>query len=388
MNVGAAPYNYGVSQTDRRARLPTYEGNVDMVNASESVSLYFKSGASDKVYHAEIAEAADGSGKYVVNVAYGRRGGTLSTGTKTKAPVDHPTALRIFEKVLSDKRSKGYTEGATGTPYLHSENAGRVSGLLPQLLNVIDEREVARIVADPLWVMQEKFDGRRLMLRKVGAAVEGINKLGLVVSVAAPIVAAALDLPGDFVLDGEAIGDRFHVFDLISRDDTDLREQACGDRYKALTALIDASSESAHIGYVDCWADAGDKADQLEQLRVRNAEGVVFKRWDAPYRQGRPNSGGTQLKLKFVTTVSAVVTTINQQRSVGVSLLNGDDWQSVGNVTVPANQNVPQLGDVVEVRYLYAAQVGGALYQPVLLGVRDDVEPTECVVTQLKFKAS
>ena len=64
------------------------------------------------------------------------------------------------------------------------------------------------------------------------------------------------------------------------------------------------------------------------------------------------------------------------------------DWRSVGNVTVPANQNVPQLGDVVEVRYLYAAQVGGALYQPVLLGVRDDVEPTECVVAQLKFKAS
>ncbi|OBG22753.1 hypothetical protein A5768_23585 [Mycolicibacterium fortuitum] len=73
---------------------------------------------------------------------------------------------------------------------------------------------------------------------------------------------------------------------------------------------------------------------------------------------------------------------------MGVSLLNGDEWQTVGNVTVPANQNVPQLGDVVEVRYLYAAQIGGALYQPVLLGVRDDVEPAECVVTQLKFKAS
>ena len=47
-----------------------------------------------------------------------------------------------------------------------------------------------------------------------------------------------------------------------------------------------------------------------------------------------------------------------------------------------------QLGDVVEVRYLHAAQVGGALYQPVLLGVRDDVEADECVVAQLKLKAS
>jgi bifunctional non-homologous end joining protein LigD len=51
------------------------------------------------------------------------------------------------------------------------------------------------------------------------------------------------------------------------------------------------------------------------------------------------------------------VTTINGQRSVGVSLLDGDDWQPVGNVTVPANQEVPSGGDVVEVRYLYASPV-------------------------------
>lgn len=356
-----------------------------MESRAESASLYFKSGSSDKVYHASI-ESADGG--FAVTYAYGRRGATLSTGTKTKAPVDHATARRIFEKLLSDKRSKGYTDGDTGRPNLHSDKAGRVSGLLPQLLNVIDEREAARVVADPHWVMQEKFDGRRLMLRKIGTVVEGANKLGLVVSLAAPIAAAALALSGDFVLDGEVIGDRFHVFDLLSRDGADLREQAYGDRYGALAALIGSVSPSAHIGAVDCWTSASDKADRLKVLRARNAEGVVFKCWDAPYRQGRPNSGGTQLKLKFVATISAMVTAVNQQRSVGVSLLDGDDWKAVGNVTVPANQNRPQIGDVVEVRYLYAAQAGGALYQPVLLGVRDDVEPAECVVAQLKLKAS
>jgi bifunctional non-homologous end joining protein LigD len=370
----------------RRARLLTNKGKSDMEYSAQSVSLYYRSGSSDKVYHARI-EAADGGG-FMVNITYGRRGATLSTGTKTKAPVDNASAVRIFEKLVSEKRSKGYTEGADGTPYLHSEKAGRVSGLLPQLLNAIDEREAVRLVGDPRWVMQEKFDGRRLVLRKVGAAVEGINKLGLVVSVAAPIAAAALELPGDFVLDGEAIGDRFHVFDIRAWEGTDLCEQPYGDRYGVLTALLDGAGPSAHLGYVECWTDAPVKAGQLQQLLARNAEGVVFKRWDAPYRQGRPNSGGTQLKLKFVATASVVVTTINQQRSVGVSLLNGAAWQTVGNVTVPANQNVPQVGDVVEVRYLYAAQSGGALYQPVLLGVRDDVEPTECVVAQLKLKAS
>lgn len=368
----------------RRARLLTNKGNNAMENSTQSVSLYFKSGSSDKVYHARI-EAADGG--YVVNVAYGRRMGTLSTGTKTKSPVDHATAVRIFDKLVSEKQSKGYTVGASGTPYLHSEQAGRVSGVLPQLLNVISDTEADRIMADPQWVMQEKFDGRRLMLRKVGASVEGINKLGLIVGVAAPIAAAARALPGDFVLDGEVIDDTLHVFDLLSYDGFDLREQAYGDRYLTLTHLIDVAGPATHIHYVDCWSDGHDKAEQLAQLRERNAEGVVFKRSDAPYRPGRPNSGGTQLKLKFVATISAMVTSVNQQRSVGVSLLDGDDWRAVGNVTVPANQNRPQMGDVVEIRYLYAAD-GGALYQPVLLGVRDDVEPAECVVAQLKLKAS
>ncbi|BBN50736.1 DNA ligase [Mycobacterium avium] len=356
-----------------------------MENSAQSVSLYFKSGSSDKVYHARI-EAAEGGG-FMVNFAYGRRLGTLSTGTKTKAPVDHATAVRIFDKLVSEKRSKGYTVGDSGTPYLHSEQAGRVSGVLPQLLNVVSDTEVDRIVADPQWVMQEKFDGRRLMLRKVGVGVEGINKLGLIVGVAAPIAAAARALPGDFVLDGEVIDDTLHVFDLLSYDGFDLREQAYGDRYLTLTHLIDGAGPAAAICYVDCWSDEHAKAEQLKHLRERNAEGAVFKRWDAPYRQGRPNSGGTQLKLKFVATISAMVTTVNQQCSVGVSLLDGDDWTSVGNVTVPANQDRPQIGDVVEIRYLYAAD-GGALYQPVLLGVRDDVAPAECVVAQLKLKAS
>lgn len=375
-----------LAQTGRRARLLTYEGNFDMENGTKSVSLYFKSGSSDKVYHAQL-EAAEGG--FVVTYSYGRRGSTLTTGTKTKAPVGYAAAERIFEKLVADKQSKGYTEGADGTPYLQSEKAGRVSGLLPQLLNVIDEREAFRLLGDPRWVMQEKFDGRRLILRKVGDAVEGINKLGLVVSVAAPIAAAARDLPGDdFVIDGEAIGDRFHVFDIRSRDGVDLGELSYGERYSALTALVDAAASSTHLGYVACWTDATTKGERLEELLARNAEGIVFKQWDAPYRQGRPNSGGSQLKFKFVTTASVVVTTINQQRSVGVSLLDGATWRTVGNVTVPANQNVPQLGDVVEVRYLYAAQAGGALYQPVLLGVRDDVEPAECLVAQLKVKAS
>ena len=63
-------------------------------------------------------------------------------------------------------------------------------------------------------------------------------------------------------------------------------------------------------------------------------------------------------------------------------------WQSAGNVTIPANQPVPQPGDVVEIRYLYAFPESGVLFQPVYLGLRTDITPDECGTRQLKFKAS
>jgi bifunctional non-homologous end joining protein LigD len=85
--------------------------------------------------------------------------------------------------------------------------------------------------------------------------------------------------------------------------------------------------------------------------------------------------------------VSAIVAKINQKRSVEVGLFNGRTLVSCGNVTIPANHEIPKVGVVVEVRYLYAYRDSLALYQPVYLGPRDDVELGECIVQQLKFKA-
>lgn len=347
---------------------------------AKSVSLYFKNGSSDKEYHATLKPKDDG---FVVNFAYGRRGTSLTTGTKTQAPVAYDKALATFEKLVREKTSKGYTEDIAGTPYEHTDKARQVSGLLPQLLNVAADAEVAALVASDAWVMQEKFDGRRLMLRKTGESVEGINKLGLVVAVAAPVADAARAISGDVVLDGEIVGDRLFAFDILNRGGDDLTALPYSERY---AALHDVLSADGAITAVPCWTDATDKADNLNALKARNAEGIVFKRADAPYTVGRPASGGTQLKFKFIDTLSAVVTAVNAKRSVAVSLHDGSDWTPMGNVTVPTNQDIPAEGAVVEVRYLYALP-GGALYQPTLLGVRDDIEPGECVLAQVKFKA-
>lgn len=112
-----------------------------------------------------------------------------------------------------------------------------------------------------------------------------------------------------------------------------------------------------------------------------------FKRLDAPYTAGRPASGGDQLKLKFTATASCIVAGTNgTKRFVKLELIDGDKRVGVGNVTIPPSQPIPSAGEVVEVRYLYC-HLGGALFQPVFLGRRDDLAAAECRVGQLKFKA-
>ena len=349
---------------------------------SKSVSLYFRNGSSDKEYHAYLTASPDGDG-YVVTFQYGRRGSTLTTGTKTQSPVAYDKAVVIFDKLVASKMAKGYTPGEDGTPY-QGDATRQASGLLPQLLTVADDAEAARLVENPEWVMQEKFDGRRMLLRKNGDTVEAINKLGLFVAVSNVIAGAVSAIPGDVVLDGEVIGDRYYAFDLLSRGGDDLSVRGYRDRYAALTEVH--ADAGAALALAASWLDSADKAAQLDALRNRNAEGVVFKHLDAPYTAGRPNSGGPQRKFKFVETCSARVTAVNDKRSVSVSLIDAEGaFQPVGNVTIPPNHEVPTVGAVVEVRYLYALP-GGSLYQPVYLGVRDDIEAQECVITQLKLK--
>ena len=229
----------------------------------QSISLYFKEGGSDKEYHASI-ETKEGG--YAVNFAYGRRGTTLQTGTKTNSPVDLETATKIFNKLVAEKKAKGYTEGEAGTPYQHTDKEDRVSHILPQLLNPIDESELDRFIRDDHWCAQEKFDGKRILVQKHGAAINGINRKGLFVGLPSPVVVAAHKIQGDFILDGESIGDCLRVFDLLSHDGEDLRPRDYRHRHAALKNLL-ASLEQRHILLAKTAWTRGEKEALLTQLR-------------------------------------------------------------------------------------------------------------------------
>jgi len=140
---------------------------------TERASLYFCEGNSDKEYHVEIVEK---NGNYIVLCAWGRRGGTLQTGTKTQEPVPLEKAKAIFDKLVREKTAKGYSPGAAGTPYQQTVSEDRTTGILPQLLNPVDEQDAERLIRDSDYWMQEKFDGKRMLIRREQGLVSGINR--------------------------------------------------------------------------------------------------------------------------------------------------------------------------------------------------------------------
>jgi bifunctional non-homologous end joining protein LigD len=349
----------------------------------KSTTLYFREGSSDKVYQAAIEPK---NNLFVVTFAYGRRGTTLQTGIKTQTPVDLPTAERVFNKLIQEKTAKGYTPGEAGTPYQHTEQAQSCSGIRPQLLNAIDEAEASKLITDPKWCLQEKKDGRRLLIKKEGAAIHGINRRGLLCGLPSSLLHEIREIEPEFIIDGEIVGETFHVFDLLLCNDQTWMLRPYQDRLNALEVLL-ADGPQEHVRKIETVYDSDDKLARVQEFRKRRAEGVVFKLLSAPYNIGRPASGGPALKYKFTTTASCVVGALSvRKRSVNLLLFNEGSKIQSGNVTIPPNYPIPKVGDVVEIRYLYAFKQSNALFQPVYLGRRDDISARECTVSQLKFK--
>ena len=346
-----------------------------------SVNLNYREGSSDKVYQASLQPKDSG---WVVNFAYGRRGSTLTSGTKTSTPVGRIEAEKIFERLVAEKMKKGYRQGeSSGSSYTVAEEER--TGILPQLLNPMSEDEVEMLLDAPNLLLQEKKDGKRFLLKKEAGVVTGINRRGMACGIPENILQDSRALPGDWLIDGEIIGTVYHAFDLLEHEGS-YRRHPLKERLVVLINLL-ASGQAPWIRFVAPITGKPMKRRFLENCREEGLEGVVFKRWDAPYIPGRPNSGGDQRKYKFVQSASVVVTGKNGKRSVKMGLLDGERLVSAGNVTIPPGEIIPEDGQIIEVRYLYAFPESGALFQPVYLGERDDITREECTVTQLKFKA-
>ena len=128
--------------------------------------------------------------------------------------------------------------------------------------------------------MQEKMDGRRLLISKAGDRIAGINRLGLNVGLLEPLVRSASNCAVDFIIDGEAIGDALHGFDALLIGDEDLRSTRYADRQVRLMTLL-RSFQHPSIQLIETHVTIGQKEEAFDRFKTENAEGVVFKHVDA-----------------------------------------------------------------------------------------------------------
>ncbi len=349
--------------------------------ALPSTTLYFREGSSDKVYQAAV-EASGGG--FVVNFAFGRRGAALKAGTKTAAPVPLEKAIAVYNKIVAEKTGKGYTPGEDGTPFAGTDLERRNTGRATQLLNPVDRAEAERLILDDRYVMEEKLDGERVTIEVAGGEAAGAQREGLSRPLPVTVRDAALALGPGCVIDGELVGERFHAFDVLSVAGAPVAALSLAERIEIRDKSIPRGA--GHLVAVRTARTAAEKRALFDEVEARDGEGVVFKRKDAPYAPGRPASGGAWLKFKFVESATCRVASVKEgKRSVAIEMRDGDRWVGVGGVTVPANQEIPAPGSLVEVRYLYAYR-GGSLFQPVLAGHRTDVGEDACEIATLKLK--
>lgn len=349
------------------------------------------SGRHNKTYRVQMIKQGDG---WLVNTQHGPIGGALKAGTKTPSPVPYAKAVKAFDSLVKSKVQKsGYEIMCRGQDAEQGEPVASITPITRErvdvkvmLLNPIAPQDADPLLDDPAWCVEVKHDGERRLIVIDQDDAYGVNRTGYKVPLAPAIRQAALAAPlrGRTVLDGEDMGDHVVVFDVLMLDGQDLTHLPLRRRLSYRDAV---RARIPGLRYTLTATSAQDKRAMLLTAQSTQQEGVVLKRLDAPHEAGRPNSGGPALKWKFYESASCRVATINPtKRSVGVELFDGGtgQWHEAGNVTIPANHEVPSVFDIVEVRYLYARR-GGALYQPVYLGQRTDLAETDCQLSQLKF---
>ena len=259
----------------------------------------------------------------------------------------------------------GPAEGDGGARLRLADLAGAVRGPLPRTQPLA----LAMVVEAPPdgdeWLHEIKHDGYRIVARIEEGDVRLVSRNGKDWTKEFPQVARAVGrLPaGTALLDGEVAAvlpngatsfqalqrrgtDKtvplvYFAFDLLHLDGWDLREVRLEERKEVLRRLLE--SAPAALRFSDHVRGQGPAF--FEKAREAGLEGVVSKRADAPYREGR---GGDWRKAKC---------RLSQEVVIGGFTLSSDGGGSIGALLV---------GFYEDGQLVYAGKVGSGFDERLL----------------------
>jgi bifunctional non-homologous end joining protein LigD len=349
------------------------------------ITLFSQAGGSDKFYMLQMHIMDDSS--YKLYYANGKRGAAIKLREKTKIPLTKEEAEKEFEVIINKKKKdkSQYKESLDNGETLEvSPKSGKESGIETHLLVQIDEARAIELCNDDNYVAQEKHDGERRPFLIKDNNIFGTNRYGEFTGGMTSTIKNAVDLSDNVIFDTEDMGAFLFAFDIIEYQGEDLRNKGFIERFNILKEV---AKKHSCIRVSPLAQTTEEKLALLQKMIDNDREGIVFKLINSPYVGGKATkTKATQFKFKLYDEASVMVESINVKRSVLMALFNDDGVKDTwGSVRIPENTEMPEVGDVIEVKYLYAFK-DGSMYQSSFLKHRKDQRITECLESQLKYK--
>lgn len=199
--------------------------------------------------------------------------------------------------------------------------------------------------------------------------------------------------PGKIAARSKSMPATFIAFDLLYHNGVDLRDESFWERKSNLDGVLQGTT-----GVVEGNVGSDDGHKMMALVRKHNLEGVIAKRTDSRYKAGK---GSDWLKIKVGFTASVVVTGKEAgegARSSTFGALTLGMYDTSGNLVSTGKvgtgftqadlEEIEQLLNqgmtlVGEVGFANVNATNNNLRFPVWLGLRSDIDPANCVVSQL-----
>lgn len=244
--------------------------------------------------------------------------------------------------------------------------------------------------SDDYWA-EEKYDGDRMTIEfGIDGAIFCTSRKGTDVHL--PKYLRYLTWPEVLTntrFDGETLGDRFVIFDILSLRGHNLRNA----EYQARRAVLEAIFAKFTLPNIELAVVAKttqEKIDLIHHGMEAKKEGVVFKLVKGTSKQGRTDQW---IKYKFYKTCEVILSKKDREdKPEGFTILMLDDSVDpsplieVGGCKIPERYQRERgivAGDVIELRYLRAT-ADKKLYEPVFLRKRSDKLPEDCTWSQVE----
>lgn len=231
---------------------------------------------------------------------------------------------------------------------------------------------------DDYW-FEQKLDGIRLIVEVDDGKVYQWKRSGALAGF--PDVKRAFSvLPGHWRFDGEWLNGQFHVFDLPESPATDFADTYAVRRH-VLEAFVKEWNPPSVVQVVSCARTTEEKQDLFDRLVASDAEGVMLKHHDKPYRPGLRTQFCMKWKFWRSCEVVVIETCIDGKDNAALGLFDDKGkLHPVGHASTIGKGTI-QAGQIVEAKYLYMG-AGGRLVQPEILRVRDDKKLEDCTFDQ------